>query len=217
MGVIAGANINDNGLIFSLDAANFRSYSGSGLTSFSLVGGIGGTLVNGTGFSGANSGSFILDGTNDYIIANTQSLNNAPYTLEIAFKISSLSSGDMRLAGAYSGSTSQLTFGFDNYTFRLWLQDTWQNSSFIASLNTFYILSVIHQSSDTYIYVNGSYNSTIYDRTSSFDNLGIGNPFVFTYGSYFNGNIHNFNHYNRALSAQEVKQNYNATKRRYSL
>ena len=217
MGISAGPSGVSDGLVFQLDAANLRSYSGTGLTASGLVSGIGATLVNGTGFSSANSGSFVFDGTNDYIITNTQSLNNAPYTLEIAFKISSLSSGDMRLAGAYSGSTSQLTFGFDNYTFRLWLQDTWQNSSFIASLNTFYILSVIHQSSDTYIYVNGSYNSTMSDRTSSFDNLGIGNPFVFTYGSYFNGNICNFNHYNRALSAQEIKQNYNATKKRYGL
>ena len=71
MGVIAGANINDNGLIFSLDAANFRSYSGSGLTSFGLVGGIGGTLVNGVGYTSSNSGSFIFDGTNDYIDTQT--------------------------------------------------------------------------------------------------------------------------------------------------
>ena len=51
MGIISGANILSDGLIYSLDAANFRSYSGSGITSFGLVGGLGGTLVNGTGFS----------------------------------------------------------------------------------------------------------------------------------------------------------------------
>ena len=88
MGVIAGANINDNGLIFSLDAANFRSYSGSGNTSFGLVGGIGGTLVNGVGFTSTNSGSFIFDGTNDYVFVGDNSLLNSftNMTLEVVTK-----------------------------------------------------------------------------------------------------------------------------------
>ena len=133
MGINYNPSIATNGLVLCLDAANPKSYPGTGTAWTNLTGlGNNGTLVNSPTYSGANSGSFLFDGTNDYIIANTQSLNNAPYTLEIAFKISSLSSSDMRLAGAYSGSTSQLTFGFDNYTFRLWLQDTWQNSSFVA-------------------------------------------------------------------------------------
>ena len=71
MGIISGANLIDNGLVYSLDAANFRSYSGSGLTSNALVGGIGATLVNGVGFTSANNGSFIFDGTNDYIDTQT--------------------------------------------------------------------------------------------------------------------------------------------------
>ena len=217
MAIIIDPNIASSGLVFSIDAGNTRSYSGSGLTVNGLVGGLGGTLVNGVGFSSLNNGSFFFDGTNDHIITTTQSLSNATYTIEVAFKMSSLSSSDMRLAGAYAGSTSQLTFGFDSYTFRLWLQDTWQSSSFVASLNTFYVLSVIHQSTDTFIYVNGSYNSTISGRTSSFDNLGIGNPFVMLYGSYFNGNVYSFKHYNRALSASEIKNNFEATRDRYGI
>jgi hypothetical protein len=47
MGVIAGVNAVNDGLICTIDAANFRSYSGPGNT--------------------ANSGSFIFDDTNDYI------------------------------------------------------------------------------------------------------------------------------------------------------
>ena len=40
-----------NGLVGYWDAANTRSYSGSGITINGLVGGIGGTLLNGVGFS----------------------------------------------------------------------------------------------------------------------------------------------------------------------
>ena len=67
MGISAGPNSVSNGLVFQLDAANLRSYSGSGNTANGLVSGIGGTLVNGVGFTSSNSGSFIFDGTDDYI------------------------------------------------------------------------------------------------------------------------------------------------------
>ena len=67
MGVKAGPRIVKDGLIMYLDAANTRSYSGSGLTANGLIGGIGGTLANGTGFGTTNNGFFIFDGTNDYI------------------------------------------------------------------------------------------------------------------------------------------------------
>ena len=40
-------SIATNGLIFHIDAANSRSYSGTGITVNSLSTGIGGTLMNG--------------------------------------------------------------------------------------------------------------------------------------------------------------------------
>ena len=118
MGVIAGANINDNGLIFSLDAANFRSYSGSGLTSFGLVGGIGGTLVNGVGFTSSNSGSFIFDKTNDYIIIpDNSSLNDfTNMTLEIVVKYTTTSDQIFAQKWNYSG-------GSQGYTIELYLNE----------------------------------------------------------------------------------------------
>ena len=45
MGISAGPSGVSDGLVFQLDAANFRSYSGSGNTANGLVSGIGGTLV----------------------------------------------------------------------------------------------------------------------------------------------------------------------------
>ena len=68
MGVKAGPRVSTNGLVFDIDAANSRSYSGSGLTVNSLVSGIGGTLVNGVGFTSSNNGFFSFDGSNDYLL-----------------------------------------------------------------------------------------------------------------------------------------------------
>ena len=67
MAVGYNPSIVSDGLVFFLDAANTRSYSGSGNTANGLIGGINGTLVNGVGFTSSNNGSFVFDGTNDYV------------------------------------------------------------------------------------------------------------------------------------------------------
>ena len=57
-----------DGLVLYLDAANNRSYPGSGTTWTDLSrGGNNGTLTNGPTFNGANGGSIVFDGTNDFI------------------------------------------------------------------------------------------------------------------------------------------------------
>ena len=108
MGIISGANLISDGLVYSLDAANFRSYSGSGLTSFGLVGGLGGTLVNGVGFTSANSGSFIFDGTNDYIDCGN------PTVLQGLQLNMTLSCWFKRLADQFSGT---LYSDYSEYSF----------------------------------------------------------------------------------------------------
>jgi len=51
MAIYSGVNINTSGLILSLDASSNRSYSGTGITAYGLVCLIGGTIVNGVGFT----------------------------------------------------------------------------------------------------------------------------------------------------------------------
>ena len=56
-----------DGLVLCLDAGNPNSYPGSGNTWKDLSRGRNnGTLVNGPTFSGANGGSLVFDGVNDY-------------------------------------------------------------------------------------------------------------------------------------------------------
>jgi hypothetical protein len=71
MGVYAGPEINESGLVLCLDAGNTKSYPGSGTTWTDLSGnGNTGTLVNGPTYSSANGGSIVFDGSNDYIQTN---------------------------------------------------------------------------------------------------------------------------------------------------
>jgi len=68
MSVRGGPDIVENGLVLYLDAANRRSYPGSGTTWFDLSGnGNNGTLTNGPTFDSANGGSISFDGVNDYV------------------------------------------------------------------------------------------------------------------------------------------------------
>ena len=66
MAIIDGPRIPTSGLIFYLDAANTRSYPGSGTTWTDLSGnGNTGTLTNGPTYSSANGGQIVFDGSND--------------------------------------------------------------------------------------------------------------------------------------------------------
>lgn len=72
-----------DGMILYLDAANPRSYGGSGTTWYDISGNNNhATLVNGVTYSTTNGGIFNLDGTDDYIdCPTTQTLYNANITI----------------------------------------------------------------------------------------------------------------------------------------
>ncbi len=210
-----------NGLVLNLDAAKVDSYPGTGTTWYDISGNNNnGTLTNGPTFSGiGKQAAIVFDGVDDYVStpAARNATTNENYTISTVFRITSFTSSDMRLLGATNGSTSQLTVGWNNTTLRLWLQDSWNDTSFVSSTNTTYYLTMIHAGTSTDVYVNGILNSTISNKTSYFNNLGLGNNFILSYGTFFNGNIYTAQVYNRALSADEVSQNFNALRGRYGI
>jgi hypothetical protein len=67
MGIAYNPAIIRSNLVLCLDAANPKSYPGSGTTWTDLSGfGNNGTLINGVGYSSDNLGSLSFDGVNDY-------------------------------------------------------------------------------------------------------------------------------------------------------
>jgi hypothetical protein len=232
MGIDIGAIQNIDGLIFSLDAANFRSYSGSGLTSNGLVGGIGGTLVNGVGFTSSNSGSFIFDGTNDYISIGVQSLIDGyqlPLTLSGWFKINALKLNS--ICGVYQGFSNVYNLlRLDNSVYRFFLSNA-ANGQFqyfdhtaTISINTWYFFAVTVSGTistpSLSMYLNNTAAQT-FSPLALKSSVGLNVDYrigaTYTGGENFQGNISDFKFYNRVLTAQEILQNYNATKGRYGL
>jgi hypothetical protein len=212
-----------DGLVFSVDAGSSRCYSESGSSAFGLIGGIGGTLINGVGFTSSNNGSFIFDGANDYInVGNNSALgitNNI--TIITYFKYTSFDKqwqsiivkGDNSYRLHRYSFSNQISFGIN----QAGGQDNLTTTNFIS--NRWYFLAATFSLPDVKLYVNGvldatsTYSSPI--AVSSYD-LYIGEnaqqPLRF-----FNGSISQVMIYNRALTAQEIRQNYNATKKRYGL
>jgi len=223
MGIDVGPIEVVDGLVFHIDAGNTRSYSGSGLTVNGLIGGINGTLVNGVGFTSSNNGCFIFDGTNDYMnIGNNSALgitNNITiityfkYTLFDKQWQSIVNKGDNSYRLHRYSYSNQISFGINQFGG----QDNPTITNFIS--NSWYFLAATFSLPDVKLYVNGvldatsTYSSPI--AVSSYD-LYIGENAQVP-GRYFNGNISQVMIYNRALSAAEIKQNYNATKKRYGL
>jgi hypothetical protein len=207
-------NLVTNNLVFHFDAANTRSYAGSGVTINSLVGNFKGTLVNGAGFTSANVGSFFFDGSNDHIIFSNCDVMGSVYTQNYWFKRND-GGTHLLVDSFYSGtvvSSGGITYYYTNTGATL-------GASYNFIIGRWNMISLVRGSTVKSIYMDGvliaSVNSSdSYDVSTTDLIIGIHNSLSF-WG--LNGNIAQLQIYNRALSATEIKQNFNASRDRYGV
>jgi hypothetical protein len=216
MGTKYNPRIVTNGLVLCVDAGNTRSYSGTGLTANGLVGGIGGTLVNGVGFGSTNYGYFVFDGTNDHInFGNSSSVRLINGTVSAWVKTSSP-------GGSFRGIIAkQFAYGlFYNDSVLVaydWGASATRSTSINIADGNWKNVVMSFQSgvnNGTKIYINGSpvLTTTITWVNDTQNLFGGAEASAGQYAACF-GSI--FSLYNRVLSDSEVLQNYNATKARY--
>ena len=238
MGVKAGPRVSTNGLVFDIDAANSRSYSGSGLTVNSLVSGIGGTLVNGVGFTSSNNGFFSFDGSNDYLLIPYPTQINTGSAITISFWAKWISTGtttstiqtliDNRYQTAYIDGPGSIGFVIhdrpDLGKVLEWGASpgagiTRCTSTFQVGDGTWRHITGTNNGSSSVLYIDGIQSGLA--RTAA--GIGDSQPIIsigrwsFTNDRFLNGNVSGLLIYNQALTAQEVLQNYNATKSRYGI
>jgi hypothetical protein len=226
-----------SGLILNLDAANTKSYV-NGSTTWGDIskGGNNGTLINGPTFDSLNGGSIVFDGTNDY--------GTIPYTFQNQY--TNKLSVTVRVQPAWFdiGNSDGVTIINRNMPsltspYVLWstlftpagkftgvISDgvtrvicTSTNST---SLNVWVNLCMVYDTSTIKLYSN-----SVQDPTTAACNYTIGqntvpvtiasNQTLGGYYDWFKGNIGIIQIYNRALSAAEVKQNFNATRTRFGV
>lgn len=238
MSASAGPDLITDGLVLHLDAADPKSYNGSGATWFDRSGnGYNATLTNVT-YQVENKGNFSLS-TSSYIDLNrtplqvsspdgsvsiwfkTDSLNRSQeifYTKEnrdIAIYIYDDGSGYKYYASAYNGTTGDYEIvGGQTIT------TDWVNIVFTYTQN--------NGSNAVYkIYFNGELLDEEITSTTTDAPVGLysrigGSAFGggnqnYPAVDYFSGNVAQFLVYNEVISSSTVKQNYNATKSRFQL
>jgi hypothetical protein len=217
---ITPANIVTSGLTLHYDISNYRSAPFSGTSIYDLSGsGNTGTLTNGPTNSGLNDGALIFDGVDDYVISSVNS------------GISGTASRSICAWAKFNNISSSVVCGIgdaavDNNLFEL---QAYQNKmighplgSAISSQTTlstgvWYFAAYTYDGTTCKLYLNG-----ILEASENRVLTTINTPFSlgkkgFNPNSNMNGSISNAQLYNRALTQQEVLQNYNATKSRFGL
>ena len=214
-----------DGLVLHLDAANYKSYPGSGTTWTDLtINNNSGSLINGPTFSFPNGGSIVFNGTNNYVDCGTNSLLNLNQNYSILFWIQTNSSASGAIiqrylnSGAFPGyavNINRLTSigKIDFYTGGTWY--TALGSNINNGLWHFIAITVNSTTCNFYLDNYTTQISVAASTSNPTDTLFIGS----TEGNsvFYSGNISQVQIYNRALSATEVLQNYNGLKSRFGL
>jgi len=214
-----------NGLVLALDAGNIKSYVSGSTTWFDKSGYVNnGTLTNGPTFNSANGGSIVFDGVDDYVNIPDNSSGDLTDELTISSFIKSNGSwiqygGILEKKNSYEFTTQSsgvLEFGivvgglFNEVV-----------SSFALAQNTWYHVAMTFNTAanETKFYVNGALDITrthTANITANNEPINVGAS-IGGAPQYYRGSISNVQLYNRALSAQEVLQNYNALRGRFGI
>ena len=215
MGTSYNPPIVTDGLVFCVDAANQRSYPKSGTTWSDLVGGNDGAMQNMTvsNFSSDNGGSLSFDGTDEYVYLS----NDINLGTQASINVWLQCSNDAAIAGGTSYSNGGYLLASAFNTFFISANGSYKNFGYNISntTNTWRNLSVSRNASSASLYVDGVfYSSVSISSTNGIRVRGIGG---YDNGDYpLSGRISLMQIYNRGLTADEVRQNYEATVGRFS-
>jgi hypothetical protein len=212
-----------DGLVLCLDAGNTKSYPGSGNTWYDLSGnGKNGTLTNGPTYSSSNGGSIVFDGTDDYVGTSGMFNCNSNFTFNSWVNADVNNTIRTIISKRSAAGSIQIRFNSSNQVQIVDnnIVDVGSFSSFTSSTSTWYNICVVRSSNTYNLYVNGAYVSNFTSsNTYTYDADTIGQNYIASGGGSekWDGKISAISAYNRALSAAEVQQNFNATRSRYGI
>jgi hypothetical protein len=224
MGIAYNTSVVRDGLVLYLDAANPKSYPGTGTTWFDLTKNVNGNINNNPNFLNNNKGVFSFDGTNENItIPENSSLNLQNYTYAFWIKrIEPLNTNWIQfIQRSTSGRNPGIWFYINeinriHFSIRV-------SGNFNTAVNPggyflnewHYFTATVEFSNNTTIirgYTDGVLHQTVTHANNS--------PLLGTGQSYIGNRqfeLGNFSVYNRPLSNIEIKQNFEATRGRYGI
>jgi hypothetical protein len=242
MGFYRGPKLITDSLVLYLDAANPKSYIGSGTTWTDLTNEKNnGSLINGPTFNNNNKGSIVFDGINDYVnfpeISPPNTINNFSFGLWFSPTVT-ISPGSLTTFSMLIEVQDQ-RFGSsrpDNYIYFLTngelLFATFTPTNNLTSLQTTWVSNEWYNVFCTYesstgtkkLFINGELENSVTgvlgNYFNTFTHFGLGSynaTSSFSPTNGFNGKISTVKVYNRELYPKEILQNYNVTKSRFGL
>ena len=219
-----------NALVLSLDAANSRSYPGTGTSWKDLSFNKNNATLTGPTYQTTNSGCFDFDGNDDFVTDLSTVLSDsfwqANWTASFWCKFDTINtttsgSNDKSILGHGTNSTRN-GLSLNNRNSRVHhslFNDFYQSNSTITTGTWYNIVWTLNNSTfGGQIYLNGIFDNGdtfggAYGGTGS--NTEIGDSSLF--GLPFDGQIAKCDFYNRVLTSSEIKQNYDAHRGRYGI
>jgi hypothetical protein len=225
-----GGYIVTNGLVLALDAADRNSYvSGSttwnDLSGNNMVASMSGSVP----FSGSLvQGAFTFGNNASFIMPENSALNTQTPTVEIWARTNATGQNGFWFEKGNVNTQYSLFQEGSNITWRQFFSNlgsinslTVPAATYINTVNWFQVIGTF-TSGVRRIYVNGvlaasdAQTGTIGTNTNG-SSIGVFGGFNGSRGYYYNGSISTVKVYNRALSASEILQNYDAQKSRFGL
>jgi hypothetical protein len=227
MAFYRGPQIVKDGLVLWLDAANTKSYPGSGTIWRDLSGNNNtGNLNNGPTFTSVNNGGIVFDGVDDFVSLSNPTFTNQ-MTAEIFIKIDTSNIISPNVASYVLGRESAYRMVASTTGFS-WVCATTNNGWYTAGtaigiempINNIWNHFVgTYDGTKNSLYVNGNLAVT---GSAISGNILAGSPLQLMNSGASNivdckGTLSVSRLYNRALSQSEVQQNFNALRGRYNL
>lgn len=226
-----------DGLVMRLDAGNASSYPGSGTNWTDLTGnGNNGTLINGPAYN--PSGSIFFDGVNDYMTASPLPSGTNSFTMSVWMYLGTNINGDYggqvkgliifsgNAVGTYefnlttSGATAGPPVAMTLARYGGGQTGTCTVSGITMPIQQWHnVVAVRDGASSQKLYLNGvllTSGNISNSMTAGTLHMG-GAPANATYDGYMNGNFSHITQYNRALTAGEIEQNFNALRGRFGV
>lgn len=218
-----GAKIITNGLVLYFDAANQKSYIGSGTSCYDLSGNnYTGTLTNGPTFTSGNKGGIVFDGVDDYIsVSNPLNQSNLTQAWTVNAWLSLSTSPSNNAQYLVEGLNSGVAADWYQVAPLLYLNSGANDYYRYGSAGNYIGAGIINL---TFRFQNSSGTRILTKNGIDISGSGPNNTSTpsgqsgtFRIGYQMKGNIYLLQIYNYMLTDSEVLRNYNATKGRFGL
>lgn len=229
---LSGEEVVPKGLVLSIDPGNWYTYPKYGISVYDLKGNAVGTIGGNMSFNTSNGGVFYSDGDQDYIDFGKTPANfpTGDISVFVWVKATTLRSNwnifiTKWFADANNSGGADFHYDLFNKSgiVRQHLYTTSSNDMYgnaILTTNTWYQVGFTISNGNMQMYLNASPDGVVRTNaartTNTTSSLWIGD--ARSGGALdFNGYIGSTQIYNRAITQEEVFQNFNATKHKYGL